>query len=180
MKLDIVEKIEVPEGMDVKIERGSITLKSGDKENTKKFDIGKILMSNKEKEIIVEAKKATKREIKMIKTIKAHIINMIKGLQEGFEYKLEAVFVHFPMTLNKENSEIIIKNFFGGKKPLSCKILEGTEVEIDKNFITVKSPDKELAGQMAANLERTTKLRKKDRRKFQDGIFIVEKPGREI
>jgi len=182
MKLDVVEKIEIPEGVEVNISGDVVSVKSGDKENKKKLNISNILLSKKDNFIILESKKSTKKERKMIHTIKAHIINMISGVQEDFEYKLEAVFVHFPMTieLDKEKNEIKIKNFFGGKKPLSCKILKGTEVEINKNLISVKSHDKELAGQMAANLEKTTALKGKDKRKFQDGIYIVEKPGRVI
>jgi len=40
----------------------------------------------------------------------------------------------------------------------------------------VRSGNKYAAGQTAANLEQATRVRKKDRRVFQDGIFIVEKP----
>lgn len=182
MKMQIIEKIEIPEGIEANISRDTVSLKSGEKEIKKRFDMANVLMTKKANEIVIESKKATKREIKMIKTIKAHIDNMIKGLQEVFEYKLEAVFVHFPMTIevDKEKKQVIIKNFFGGKKPLSCRILEGTEVEVNKNQIIIRSHNKEIAGQMAANLEKTTRLREKDRRKFQDGIYITEKAGRKI
>ena len=47
-------------------------------------------------------------------------------------------------------------------------------------MITVRSSDKEIGGQMAADIERITKVIKKDRRVFQDGIFITNKAGEEI
>ena len=182
MKLEVTEKVEIPEGIEVSINRDTVVMKLNDREHKKRFDIANITLVSENKEIIIESKKATRRENKMIKTIKAHIVNMVKGLQEDFEYKLEAVFVHFPMTIemNKDDKTITVKNFFGGKKPIHCNILDGTEVEINKSKISVKSYDIELAGQMAANLEKMTKLKGKDRRKFQDGIYIVEKPGRVI
>jgi len=60
------------------------------------------------------------------------------------------------------------------------KILPGVEVEVDKEWVTLWSTDKELAGRTAADFERVTKIRKRDRRVFQDGIYITNKAGRDI
>ena len=57
---------------------------------------------------------------------------------------------------------------------------KGVEVVIDKAEITVSSVDKELAGQAAANFEIVTKIRGRDKRVFQDGIYIINKAGKEI
>jgi large subunit ribosomal protein L6 len=105
---------------------------------------------------------------------------MIKGVQEKFEYQLKICFSHFPINVEIKDKEAIIKNFLGEKIPRKTKILEDVEVEIDKDIIKVRSVSKELAGQVAANFEIATKIRKKDRRVFQDGIFIINKAGKEI
>ncbi|MEM3122448.1 MAG: 50S ribosomal protein L6, partial [Candidatus Pacearchaeota archaeon] len=119
-------------------------------------------------------------ELKMINTINAHIKNMIAGIKDKFTYVLEIAYLHFPVTVeyDKNKNILLIKNFLGEKKPRSCKILDGVGVSIEKNKIILSSHNKELAGQTAANIERATHIRNRDRRKFQDGIYIIEKPRR--
>ena len=50
--------------------------------------------------------------------------------------------------------------------------------KIDNQIIEVDSYDIEKAGQVATSIEKGSKVKNKDRRVYQDGIFIIEKPGR--
>ena len=130
--------------------------------------------------IILEIKNTRKIRKKNFGTMKAHVKNMIKGLTEGFIYKLQIAFVHFPMNVNidKEKNELVIKNFLGEKTERRIKIPEGITVEIKKDIIEVKGADIEKAGQFSANVEKIATPSKKDRRIFQDGIYIIEKPSK--
>ena len=60
------------------------------------------------------------------------------------------------------------------------KLPEGIDLEIDKEIITIKSVNKEIAGQAAANFEAVTRIRGRDKRIFQDGIYIINKAGKEM
>ena len=180
MKKEIFQEIEVPEAIEVSIEKDTLIIKGPEGENKRKFNTRNIVFEIKDKKIRIGNKKATKKDKKRINTITAHIKNMIKGVQEKFVYTLKTVFSHFPITVEVSGNEVIIKNFLGEKVPRKCSIPKGAEIKVDKNIITVSSYDKEIAGQAAANLERVTKIRNKDRRIFQDGIYIVNKAGRKI
>jgi len=172
-------EIEIPEGITPTLKDDVLFMKKEDKELQRKLN-PIINLEIKENKIVVSAKRTTKEDRKNFGTMKAHINNMIRGLTEGFLYKLQAVFAHFPITIihEKDLNEIVVKNFLGEKKDRRIKIIENVDVKVNKHDIEISSWDIEKAGQVAANLEKGTHVRNKDRRIFQDGIFIIEKPGR--
>jgi large subunit ribosomal protein L6 len=178
IRKDYYFEIEVPEGIVATLKDNLLTLKKDSKELKRKIHpvvIAK-LEGNKITLTIKKAKKFVKREFG---TARSHIKNMVKGLTEGFEYELEICNVHFPMTVSfdKAKSEFMIKNLLGEKAPRLLKATGYIEVEIKAPKIHLKSYDLEGAGQIAANLEKVSRVRNRDRNKFQDGIFITKKPG---
>lgn len=182
MKKELFTEIEIPGGIEASLEDGVLKIKGPKGESQRKFRLGKLNFEIKDNKISLGHEKATKSEKKIINTMVAHINNMLKGAQEGFEYTLKVCSSHFPMTvtLESDNKKAIVKNFLGEKIPREVSIPSGADVKIDKEIITINSVDKEIAGQTAANFERSTKVRNRDRRIFQDGIFIINKAGREM
>lgn len=180
MKEDLKEEVEVPEKVQISIDKGIFTVK-GDKGECKK-SLGRpsINIKQENNKVIFFAKKATRREKKLMYTLVAHLKNMIKGVQEPHVYILKICSGHFPMTVELKGKDLSVKNFFGEKIPRVSKIRDGVEVKIDGDKITITSVDIELAGQTAANLEQLTKIRDRDRRIFQDGIYITDKRGTPI
>ena len=180
MNKDLERVIEIPEGVTVEVSGKKVTVKGNGKEIVREFDKGKVSMAVADKKFVLKAKGATRRESKMIGTIWAHLKNMIKGINEDYVYTLEVCNVHFPMNVKADGDKIIIKSFLGETTVRESRIMPNSKVEIKGNQITVTSYDIEAAGQTAANLEKATRLTGRDRRIFQDGIFITEKPGRKI
>lgn len=180
MKKNLFKKIEIPEGVEVIVEGTNVIVKKNDNKNQRDFDLRSLILEKKDNELIIGNPKSSKNQKKMINTIASHIRNMIKGVQEKYEYKLKICFVHFPITVEVKGKEAIIKNFLGERFPRKLNIPNGAEVKVDKELITVISSNKELAGQVAANFENVTRIPNRDRRIFQDGIFITNKCGEEI
>jgi len=164
MKNDIIETIEIPQGTDAILEGSSLTLKKGGIESKKSFKISNVEVNIRKEgsKIILEAKKATRNESKIINTIRAHINNMILGMDKKYVYKLKVCSVHFPIAVSKEGNFIVVKNFLGEEKPRKAEILKNADARIEKDMITIESPDKEAAGQAAANIENATRVRAKE------------------
>lgn len=180
MKKPFLQEIEIPEGIEIKKEGKTLIVRGPEGEISKEFNFGKLKYENKEGKISISYPSSTKNNKRMINTISAHIKNMIKGAKNKFEYKLKICSSHFPINVEVKGEEILIKNFLGEKTPRKCYVPKGVEVQINKDIITIKSPNKELAGQAAANFETATKVKNRDRRVFQDGIYIINKNGKEI
>jgi large subunit ribosomal protein L6 len=180
MKKSFEKQIELPEKVEAKLEGNKLTIKGPAGEDSREFKLGKINFKIKDKKIILNYANTTKKEKKIINTTTAHIKNMIKGSQDQFIYELKIAASHFPMTVKVEGNKALIKNFLGEKVDRICSIPKGAEVKVDRGIITVKSHSKEIAGQTAANFETATRITKRDRRTFQDGIFMINKAGKEI
>lgn len=180
MRKEFIQTIEIPEGVEANLDGTKLTVKGPEGENSREFKVGKIKFEIKDGKIILSDKEATKNQKKIINTFASHIRNMIKGVQEKFVYELKIASSHFPMTVKVEGNKATIKNFLGEKIERKCKIPEGAEVDVKKDSITVKSVSKEIAGQAAANFEKATRISNRDRRVFQDGIYMINKAGKEI
>ncbi len=174
--IEIVEEmVEIPENMDFEIHGKKLCIKLGDKENCYVFQSANIMLVPKEKAILIRGK-PNKRSVRaLVKTFRAHINNLITGLEKGFKYRLSAVYSHFPMNIAVKDNVVEINNFTGEKRPRIAKIIEGVKVEVKGKEITVTGHNKEAVSQTAANLEQATRIKNKDTRVFQDGIYLVEK-----
>jgi len=179
MRKALEQVIELPEGVQISLVGSQLILKGKEGSVERQFPRS-IFFENKESKLRIYHAQATKKEKKLINTTAAHIRNMIKGVVEPFKYTLKVCNVHFPMTVSVVGENVIIKNFLGEVKERKASILPGIKVKIDKDIISVSGCDKDKTGQTAANIETATKIRNRDRRIFQDGIFITEKAGVEI
>ena len=175
----IKDEIEVPEKVQLTLEPGGlIKVKGPQGEISRALSHPRIKIEKKGKNVVVSSEFPRKREKALAGTYSAHIRNMIVGVTKGFEYKMKVVYAHFPIKTSIKGNVFMIENFLGEKSPRKTSILGATKVNIKGDLIDLTGPDVEAVGQTAANIERATKIKGFDPRVFQDGIYIIEKPGR--
>jgi large subunit ribosomal protein L6 len=175
-KSSIKEEIKIPNGIQVTIEGKTVHVK-GEKGSIQKIlSHPKIQLTVNSDVVQISCSQSPRRKEKaLMGTFKAHIRNMIKGVSQGYECKMKTVFSHFPIKTSVEGNHLIIQNFLGERFPRRAEILDNVKVEIKGEQIILTAVDKEKVGQTAANIERATKVKDRDIRVFQDGIYIVKR-----
>ena len=171
--------IEVPEGVKIIIERRIVSVTGKNGTLTQDFSHAPISIKTKEDKVTVTANWPHKKEAALVGTISSHIENMIKGVTEGFEYRLKIVYSHFPLTVEPKGKEVLIKNYIGERSPRIAKVQgEKTTVRVEGDDVIVEGINKEDVAQTAANIQQSTKLKgrlRKDFRVFMDGVYIYSK-----
>lgn len=175
MVKEIARTIEIPEGVSVSLSQDVFTAKGPKGTVERTFWYPGIKIEVREGEVVVDAESSRKEQKAMVGTFASHLKNLIMGVSEGFECKMNIVYAHFPMQVKVEGKTLVIGNFLGEKKPRIAKILGETKVKVSGNEIVVSGINKEDVGQTAANIEQKTKIKRFDPRIFQDGIYIVQK-----
>lgn len=172
-------KIPVPKEVNAKLEGNTLVISGKSGENKRIIDNPFIKLSIEGENIVIKSaneKSLARKYKRVVNSFEAHVVNMIEGAQKGYEARLKITYSHFPVTVKNEGNKVIIENFIGEKVPRVTKTVPGTKMIIKGNEITITGSDREAVGQAAANLENRTQIKYRDRRVFQDGIWIVKKP----
>ncbi|KAL3155830.1 60S ribosomal protein L9 [Trebouxia sp. C0010 RCD-2024] len=121
-----------------------------------------------------------RKRLAAIRTCTSHVENMIKGVTKGFEYKMRLVYAHFPINANitDEGGIVEVRNFLGEKRVRIVKMLPGVKVVRSTNVkdeLVISGSDIELVSKSAALINMSCHVKKKDIRKFLDGVYVSEK-----
>jgi len=176
MRLPEISKIiQVPDGVEVKIEGRKVTANGAKGTLTRDFSYVPISIEGNGKTVRVWAEWPRKKEAALVGTIYSHIQNMITGVEKGFSYKLKIVFSHFPVSVKIQGKTVVIENFTGERRARRVKIIGDVKVKVQSEDVIVEGLNLEDVSQTAANIEQATKVKKKDPRVFLDGIYVYER-----
>ena len=160
--------VKIPEGVTLTIEGNKVIVEGPKGRVEREFKAKDLKMYVKDGVFEVETP-----EKAMINTIKRHVANMIKGVTEGFEKHMVIRYSHFPITVEVKGNKVVIKNFLGERKPREARIMGNVQIEVKGQDIYIRGPNIEEVSQTAANIRQATKIRGKDPRVFQDGIYYA-------
>jgi len=174
------KSLEIPEGVEVNIEGNNLVTIKGPNGGpiTKNFSHARgIKISIEKNKIVFSSHFPRTNTLALGKTIINIINNLITGVLTPYKYISKICYSHFPFSVRvDENKKLLyIENFLGERAPRKAQIEENVKVEINGDDVILIGSDKETLGQTAANLKRTCKIRKKDPRVFQDGVYVYKK-----
>jgi large subunit ribosomal protein L6 len=176
MAAENVREIEIPQGVTVTVNGATLTAKGQKGENAREFRYPGIAVRMDDGKVIVETKKNDKQTKATVGTYASHIKNMVTGVSEGYEYHMKIVYAHFPIQVKIEGKDkVSIGNFLGERKARSANIVGNTKVVLNADKLVITGSNKESVGQTAANIEQACRIRKRDPRVFQDGIYVITK-----
>jgi large subunit ribosomal protein L6 len=174
--------IELPDDVSASVDHLDLTVEGPNGAVTRQLwypDITVTVTDSENANVVrIENDATDAKTLATVGTFESHVQNIIHGVTEGWEYEMEVFYSHFPMQVNVEGDEIVISNFLGETASRRTPIRGETEVQISDEEITLSGPDIEDVGQTAADIEQLTRVKDKDPRVFQDGVYITRKPNR--
>lgn len=139
--------ITIPEGVKVTLE-GALVRVSGPKGELSYKPRSQVAVEVTNNEVTLSLKKETKEAQGFYGLARTLIANMIVGVTEGFEKKLEFTGVGYRAAV--EGKDLVMS--MGYSHPIKYTPREGIELKAEKNSITVSGIDKQLVGQTAAEI----------------------------
>jgi len=185
--------VAVPEGVKIEVKARKIRVKGPRGTLTRDFKhlavdmyLKQVVPKGEEDEtktelrLIVDCHFGKRKRLAAIRTCCSHVQNMIKGVTKGFEYKMRLVYAHFPINANitDDGTNIEIRNFLGEKRVRIVKMLPGVKIVRStgvKDELVISGDDVELVSKSAALINMACQVKKKDIRKFLDGVYVSDK-----
>jgi large subunit ribosomal protein L6 len=141
--------IIVPKGVEVSIAGAHITVK-GSKGTLERDIPGEITVREEDGQLIVERPNDERQNRALHGLVRSLVNNMVVGVNEGFRKELEIVGVGYRATPKGDN---VLDLALGFSHPVSVKAPVGITFEVPTpTQIAVIGTDKEIVGQVAANI----------------------------
>jgi large subunit ribosomal protein L6 len=144
------QPIIIPTGTSVKLESGFIVVK-GPKGELKQFTHPQVVVTVNENEALITVKDETDKKQRSLWGLYRNLINnMVLGVNTPFTRKMEIKGVGYKAAVAGQK---IIFNL-GFSHPIDFPLPQGISATLEGNFLTISGIDKQLVGEMAAQIRR--------------------------
>lgn len=142
--------IEIPGGVTVEVKDGELVVK-GAKGELKQPLMPYITVQVEESQATVAVKDENDQEQRAMWGTTASLLkNMIAGVKDGFEKKLEINGVGYQFQAS--GKKLTIKA--GYSHPVEMQLPEGIDASVEENVLTLSGIDKQAVGEFAANVRK--------------------------
>ena len=148
-----IKPIEIPSGVDVKLDGNNVTVK-GPKGELKREIHADMIVKVEDNQVLVERPSEDKLHRSLHGTTRSLIFNMVEGVTNGYSKTLELVGVGY--RASKSGNKLVLN--VGLSHPVEFTPEDGLEIEVPSNTkVIVKGIDKERVGALASNIRATRK-----------------------
>ena len=167
--------VQIPES--VKVDFTNHTVKvTGPKGSMERVIPTIVDVQIKENILLVDSKEVSKFGDSIKGTIRSHIVNMVKGVTEGWNKKMELVGTGYRAEVRGNDLVLTV----GFSHPVTVKAPEGIKFTVEKNVISIDGINKEIVTELAAEIKA---IRKPDPYKGKGirylGEYLKLKPGKQ-
>jgi large subunit ribosomal protein L6 len=140
--------VVLPKGVEAQIANGVVSIKGS--KGTLKLNLhNTVQVVNEDNQLKVSPKNNSKSADALAGTSRALMQNMVNGVSKGFERKLELVGVGYRAKAQGKSVNMVL----GFSHPIDYQLPEGVTAETPtQTEIVLKSADRQLLGQVAAEL----------------------------
>ena len=141
------QPVVIPSGVDVKVDGNVVVFKKGSVQ--KELDTrGFVDVSIDNGQLVFAAKSEERQDRAYWGTYRALASNILVGLTEGFTKQLEINGVGYRAAVKGNVLELQL----GFSHPVNYEFPKGVEISVEKNVVTIKGDDKQVVGQIAAEV----------------------------
>jgi large subunit ribosomal protein L6 len=139
--------IPMPKGVTVAVKDGSVNVKGPKGELKRVLPLG-VTVKTGATEVVFERADDSRQNRAKHGMVRALVANMVKGVSEGFERKLEINGVGYRADVAGQRLNMSL----GFSHPVVFELPKGISAKVDKNMVTLSGIDREVLGETASKI----------------------------